>query len=115
MLVLNGKQSFMHHVNFFFLYLEDAFDTLPLWVVTVITVQLAVRIANKLQQSLGLNVHQHRVLEGTAVLRQRLQAAFSNPFLKNEGKGVKWEMSTTSATPTFRFKYQDKLCHPKQA
>lgn len=31
------------------LYLKDAFDSLPLWVVSIVTVQLAVWIANKLQ------------------------------------------------------------------
>lgn len=50
------------------LNLEDAFDALPLRVVAVVTVQLAVRVANELQQPLGLNVHQDGVLKGTAVL-----------------------------------------------
>lgn len=62
-------------------HLQDAFNALPLGVVTVVAVQLAVRIADELQQTLGLDVHQHRVLEGAAVLRQRLQAALSDPLL----------------------------------
>ena len=64
------------------LYLKDPFNSLSLRVVTFITVQLAMRVADKLQKPLGLNVYQHGVLEGTAVLRERLEAALSNPFLK---------------------------------
>lgn len=50
------------------LYLKDTFDALPLRIVPVITIQLAVRITDKLQEPLGLNVYQHWVLESTAVL-----------------------------------------------
>lgn len=50
-------------------------------------------VANELQQSLGLNVHQHRVLQGAAVLRQRLQAALSNPFLRDGMRGGREEKS----------------------
>lgn len=44
-------------------------------------------VADELQKPLGLNVNQHGVLEGTAVLRQRLQAALSNPFLQDRTRG----------------------------
>lgn len=74
-------------------HLQDAFDALPLGVVAVVAVQLAVRVADELQQTLGLDVDQHRVLEGAAVLRQRLQAALSDPLLFHRFREVK----TTSA------------------
>lgn len=70
------------------LHLQDAFDALPLGVVAVVAVQLAVRVADELQQTLGLDVHQHRVLQGAAVLRQGLQAALSDPLLR-DGRGEK--------------------------
>lgn len=54
---------------------------MPLGVVSIITVQLTVRITDELQQPLGLNIDQHRVLEGAAVLGQRFQTALSNPLL----------------------------------
>ena len=43
-------------------HLEDACDALPLGVVPVVTVQLPVGVADELQQPLGLDVDQHRVL-----------------------------------------------------
>lgn len=54
------------------LYLKDAFDSLQLGVFSFIAVQLPVRIADQLQQPLSLNVPQNRVLQSTAVFRQRL-------------------------------------------
>lgn len=49
-------------------HLEDAFDALALGVVALLAVQLPVRVADELQQALGLDVDQHWVLQGTAVL-----------------------------------------------
>ena len=66
--------------------LQDAFDALPLGVVSLVAVQLAVGVADELQQPLGLDVHQHGVLQGTAVLRQGLQTALTHPLLR-EGRG----------------------------
>lgn len=61
--------------------LEDAFDALPLGIIPLLTVQLAVRVADELQQPLGLDVDQHRVLQGTAVLRQGPETALAHPLL----------------------------------
>lgn len=66
--------------------LQDAFDALPLRVVAVVAVQLPVRVADKLQEPLSLDVHQHRVLQGAAVLRQGLQTALSDPFLRRRNQ-----------------------------
>lgn len=78
------------------IHLQDAFDALSLWVVAIVTVQLPVRVANELQETLGLDVHQHRVLQGAAVLRERFEAALSDPLLRNRG-GKKPKI--TSAIP----------------
>lgn len=66
--------------------LQDAFDSLPLRVVPLLTVQLSVWVADELQEALGLDVDQHGVLQGTAVFRERLQAALPHPFLGERGE-----------------------------
>lgn len=76
-------------------YLEDAFDALALGVVPLLAVQLPVRVADELQQPLGLDVDQHRVLQGTAVLRQGLQTALSDPLLRWRPQGRRVEKGQT--------------------
>ena len=70
--------------------LEDVFDALPLGVVPLLTVQLAVGVADELQQPLGLDVNQHRVLQGTAVLRQGPETALAHPLLTEDSRRDEW-------------------------
>ena len=63
-------------------YLENTLNALPLWVLPVLVVQQAMRVADELHEALGLGTTQHWVLEIIAVLTQRFKATFSYPFLR---------------------------------
>lgn len=98
-------------------YLKDAFDSLQLWVFSFIAVQLPVRIADELQQPLSLNVPQHRVLQSTAVFRQRLQAALPDPFLQTDTRrsmrtvsSRHWDSQVSNGTSLTESFFRNKMC-----